>query len=313
MRLLLLLTCSLAASAAAQAPALSGTWIAASGTAPATLPAAPTPILGQRFGLEIGGGAVVLTRPAVVGSVVTTLPLDGSVTVTALPGLLCAGERMLHETAAADGDALVLRAIGAVPPGGVDLVPADSRFRFRLDGPERLVVEGTMVVRGERRQVGTVYVRTADPLPPPRPALPREGVPARIGEVAWIAGTWNGTTGPVTTEEWWTPPASGGMIASARTLRGTGLSAFEFLCIAERNGTLVYLAMPNGRTPATPFVATEVTPTSVTFENPSHDFPKLIRYRRTADGGMETTIAGAAGAGAATVSLSRTPPRAPER
>ena len=80
---------------------------------------------------------------------------------------------------------------------------------------------------------------------------------------------------------------------------------FEFLCIAERGGSLAYLAMPGARTPATVFVATEVTPTSVTFENPSHDYPQLIRYALTPDGGLETTIAGANGARTMKVTLTR--------
>ncbi len=46
--------------------------------------------------------------------------------------------------------------------------------------------------------------------------------------------------------------------------------------------------MPNARVPATVFVATEITPTRVTFENPAHDFPRVTRYARTADGSLET-------------------------
>ena len=57
--------------------------------------------------------------------------------------------------------------------------------------------------------------------------------------------------------------------------------------------------------PATTFVLTALTPTSATFENPGHDFPKMIRYAQTADGGLETTIAGADGARAQTVALKK--------
>ena len=59
------------------------------------------------------------------------------------------------------------------------------------------------------------------------------------------------------------------------------MTAFEFLCIVERNGGLVYQAMPNGRQPATDFTLTKMAPNSLTFENPSHDFPKMIRYTLT--------------------------------
>ncbi|MDH3428088.1 MAG: DUF6265 family protein, partial [Gemmatimonadota bacterium] len=42
--------------------------------------------------------------------------------------------------------------------------------------------------------------------------------------------------------------------------------------------TLVFLASPRGR-PPTPFIASGVTDSSVTFQNPDHDFPQEISYR----------------------------------
>ena len=82
------------------------------------------------------------------------------------------------------------------------------------------------------------------------------------------------------------------MLGVGRTLRNRSMVSFEFLCIAERQGGLVYTAMPNARTPATDFMSTTVSAGSVTFENPTHDFPKLIRYARLADGSLETTVGG---------------------
>jgi hypothetical protein len=109
----------------------------------------------------------------------------------------------------------------------------------------------------------------------------------------------------VTTEERWTPPAGGSMLAVARTLRNTTMSSFEFLCIAERDGSLVYSAMPNGRSPATDFVLTHLTPDYATFENPVHDYPKTIRYTRRPNGTLETAISGDPAQRVATVVLSR--------
>lgn len=50
--------------------------------------------------------------------------------------------------------------------------------------------------------------------------------------------------------------------------------------------------MPNGRQPATDFTLTIMEPTSVTFENPSHDFPKMIRYTLGHDGTLEAVVSG---------------------
>ena len=79
------------------------------------------------------------------------------------------------------------------------------------------------------------------------------------------------------------------MLAVSRTLKGDRMVAFEFLRIVERDGTLIYIAQPNGR-PPTEFTLTAITPDSVTFENPMHDFPKMIRYTKRADGALEARV-----------------------
>ena len=82
------------------------------------------------------------------------------------------------------------------------------------------------------------------------------------------------------------------MLAVARSLRGGIMTSFEFLCIVERGGGLVYTAMPNGRQPPTDFTLTAIDERSATFENPAHDFPKKISYTRKADGSLEAVTSG---------------------
>ncbi|CAN5756348.1 hypothetical protein BH24ACI5_BH24ACI5_26800 [soil metagenome] len=97
------------------------------------------------------------------------------------------------------------------------------------------------------------------------PTSEPQGAPADITRLAWLAGSWTGTAGRSTIEEHWTPPAGGSMLAVARTIREDRLRAFEFLRIVQKGTTLVYLAMPNGRAPATEFTLTKVEADSVTF------------------------------------------------
>jgi hypothetical protein len=79
------------------------------------------------------------------------------------------------------------------------------------------------------------------------------------------------------------------MLAVSRTLKGDRMVVFEFLRIVERDGSLLYIAQPNGR-PPTEFMLTSITGDSVTFENPTHDFPKVIRYSKRADGSLEARV-----------------------
>ena len=103
-----------------------------------------------------------------------------------------------------------------------------------------------------------------------RPAKPT------LDSLAWMAGAWAGSAGGV----------------KGRTL------VFEFLRIEQQGDAIVYLSMPNGRSPATPFPLKEVSGTRVVFENPTHNFPQRIIYWK--DGAdlrarIEGTIKGKAG------------------
>jgi hypothetical protein len=113
---------------------------------------------------------------------------------------------------------------------------------------------------------------------------------AALADLAWLTGNWSGRNGASELEERWTKPAGGAMLAVSRTIKDSKMVGFEFLRIVERDGGLVYIAQPGGR-PPTDFVATEVASRRVSFENPSHDFPKRIEYKLSGDS-LTATISG---------------------
>jgi hypothetical protein len=295
-----------AGPAAAQRPDLSGTWVAAS-DAPADVPAAPSPVFGARLWLRQAGDRLTVVRQAREGTVAATFPMDGSEVRTRIPGGVCQGDAESIETVAWEANTLAFTVVGSVPPGSTTPTKASVRRLLRQQSPDVLVIEASMrdSAQAAPRQVGTVYKRSSDSFPNTDPAPQGPKTQATIAQVAWISGVWVGATGTLTVEERWTPVGGGSMLATARTLRGTAMASFEFLCIAERDGGLVYTAMPNARTPATHFTLTAVTSDSATFENPAHDFPKLIKYTRRPDGSLETTISGEAGKRAQSFVLKR--------
>jgi hypothetical protein len=135
--------------------------------------------------------------------------------------------------------------------------------------------------------------------------------PARAGisQIAWLAGTWATSrtdAATATFEERRTPPAGGAMLAVSRTLKGDRMAGFEFLRIVERNGGLVYIAQPGGR-PPTEFALTRISGESATFENPAHDFPKMIRYTRQTDGSLEARVSDGTDANAEVYLFTREP------
>ncbi len=122
-----------------------------------------------------------------------------------------------------------------------------------------------------------------------QPAAKQPVAAAKLSDFAWLSGTWLLDRGASRTEEHWTTPASNGMLGTSRTLRGDRMVEFEFLRIVARDGHIYYLAQPGGR-PATEFKLTSFDGATAIFENPQHDFPKRILYKRNPDGSLTARI-----------------------
>lgn len=278
-----------------QTPDLTGVWIATKET-PASAGMAPSAVFGERFGLSVAAGQVTLTRPVRgnAASLVTTYPLDGSEVAVTQTGRQCFGDAVQTNAATRQSAGFDFAITSNIPPGGTPTKLAIV-YRFRPEG-DTLVVESTMRDASGPKDVGTVYRRSTDALPPPLKGPNVQVAPATIDVLAWLVGDWVGTVGGNEVEERWMTAAGGAMIGTSRSTRGTPaqMVEFEFLCIAQRAGGLVYTAMPNGGG-TTDFLLTKVSPDSVTFENPDHDFPRAITYTKRADGGYDATISGAPG------------------
>ena len=266
---------------------MSGTW-AATKQAPATGKASPEPLLGQQIGLQQDGDKLTLVRWLRDTPIAVTYPLDGNEVRSRVPGGLCMGDAESVEAATREGNAITLTVVGRVPPGGGPMVKSSVKRTLRFDDPDTLVVEGTIrdEATKEPRAAATVYRRSSSTLPAVPPPT-RANTAATISQLAWLSGVWIGSSG---SDERWTTAAGGSMLAIGRTMRDGVMGEFEFLCIAERNGGLVYQAMPNGRSPATDFTLTRIDSRSATFENPAHDFPKAIRYTLKPDDTLEAVV-----------------------
>jgi hypothetical protein len=77
-------------------------------------------------------------------------------------------------------------------------------------------------------------------------------------------------------------PAGGTMMGVSRTISAGKTSEWEFLIIREGANGLEYVAKPS-RQAETIFTAAKASAGEVAFENPAHDFPKRITYKRDGD------------------------------
>ena len=121
----------------------------------------------------------------------------------------------------------------------------------------------------------------------------------KLSDLSWLAGDWQSAGGRSQTEEHWTQAAGGSMMGLSRTIAGGRTYEFEYLRIEERAEGIYYVAHPKARCPGTDFKLTRLTATEAVFENPAHDFPKRIIYRKAGDGSLVATVDGDAGSGKA--------------
>jgi len=105
---------------------------------------------------------------------------------------------------------------------------------------------------------------------------------ATTADLAFLAGCWKFERNGRVTEEHWLAPAGGSLMGVSRTVAGGKTVEFEFLQIRDLPDGLTYIARPSGQ-PEASFKAATSRPGEIVFENPTHDFPQRIRYRRAGD------------------------------
>jgi len=115
-----------------------------------------------------------------------------------------------------------------------------------------------------------------------------------IGDVGWIQGCWQGDDAGTRITEQWTTPDGGTMLGVSRTVKNGKTVAYEFIIIRENEaGEVHYVAKPSGQAEAA-FKLVRAGDREAVFENPGHDFPQRIIYRREGDGSLYARIEGTA-------------------
>ena len=111
-----------------------------------------------------------------------------------------------------------------------------------------------------------------------------------IGDLSWMTGCWEGMQGQRKIEEHWTKPSGQTLLGMSRTVIQDKTVAFEFMRIHRDDSGFLFTAQPSGQKEAS-FRLKQATADGVTFENPEHDFPQRIIYRRE-PGGLFARIEG---------------------
>ncbi len=123
----------------------------------------------------------------------------------------------------------------------------------------------------------------------PSPALNAQA--NSLEAVQWFSGCWERASGDRRTVERWHPPAQGVMRGVSRSFAGATETGGERLRIYSSDGTLIYEAHPSTQA-LTEFRATSITSDEIVFENPAHDFPQRVIYRKQGTDSLVARIEG---------------------
>jgi Domain of unknown function (DUF6265) len=104
---------------------------------------------------------------------------------------------------------------------------------------------------------------------------------ARAGHLDWMIGCWESPDR--TALEVWVKDNDGSLSGFSVTLRDGQFIFHEVLRVTTAaDGTVSYTAHPDGQSTTT-FKTTTVSGQTVTFSNPSHDYPQEVTYKRDGD------------------------------
>jgi hypothetical protein len=106
----------------------------------------------------------------------------------------------------------------------------------------------------------------------------------------WLSGHWCTQAGGEVIQEFWLPAEGNVALGLGRTIKAGKTLSFEFIRIEVRDGLPHFIAVLEGQ-PPTAFRLTASGTDWARFENPQHDFPRRVEYRRTPSG-LHAEVAG---------------------
>ncbi len=113
----------------------------------------------------------------------------------------------------------------------------------------------------------------------------------------WLQGEWQSEAAEVQVLETWRVVSDSLMEGQSCFVRGQDTLSKESVRLEVRQNTVFYIptvSNQNGGRPV-PFQMTFSSPNSLVFENPLHDFPQKISYKKIAQDSLIAEISGVAG------------------
>jgi hypothetical protein len=117
---------------------------------------------------------------------------------------------------------------------------------------------------------------------------------AALEAFAWLEGEWQRQTRRGLSIERWRLLPNGGLEGESVVIPAGSDDEIqvEALLLVRMGADIFYIARPRQNPYPTGFRLVSVSDDAAVFENPEHDFPQRITYRRTSAAGLTVTIDG---------------------
>ncbi|MCR5874302.1 DUF6265 family protein [Phenylobacterium sp. J426] len=115
-----------------------------------------------------------------------------------------------------------------------------------------------------------------------------------VASLDWLAGAWTQDRDGGVVQETWLQPRDGVMAGVSQTNRPGRKPFVEHMTISAEPAGLTFTALIQGQ-PPTAFVLLPGKNDELVFENPAHDFPQRVFYRRCGEdlcAGIEGRVKG---------------------
>jgi hypothetical protein len=101
-----------------------------------------------------------------------------------------------------------------------------------------------------------------------------------VAKLAWLAGSWISEADGVVTRETWLAPLGGAMVGANQANRPGRRPFVEHMTITAEPVGATFTAFIQGQPPTAFVLRPGGADGEAVFENPTHDFPQRVIYRR---------------------------------
>lgn len=115
-----------------------------------------------------------------------------------------------------------------------------------------------------------------------------------IKKAEWLTGTWENKTSRGSIYETWRKEGPNELTGKSYIVKEKDTIVFENIHLVQEQNGLIYIPTVKNQNGSQPvrFPAKAISETELVFENPKHDFPQIISYKKISKDSLVAEISG---------------------